>query len=227
MIHEVLPKIIEPNSSIILQEENADSLSLNDYNLQDLIGSGSFSKVYRVKKKQNNQIYAAKISIEKLEEESENSYIYISREVNIISKLNHPSILKFILYSPYNFKNKPKPVIITEYAANSSLSQLIEHDRNNPKNRILDDTRKLIIIYGIASAMSFLHLHKIIHRDLKPDNILLDDFLHPKIADFGISKKKAFKYRKHVNSIRTRYNKRYQDVFIPRNLGKSKLFGIK
>lgn len=36
--------------------------------------------------------------------------------------------------------------------------------------------------------MSFLHAHKIIHRDLKPENILMDDFLCPKIADFGFSK---------------------------------------
>ena len=36
--------------------------------------------------------------------------------------------------------------------------------------------------------MSYLHLHKIIHRDLKPANILMDDFLFPKIADFGLSK---------------------------------------
>ena len=36
--------------------------------------------------------------------------------------------------------------------------------------------------------MSFLHLHHIIHRDLKPANILMDDYLCPKIADFGFSK---------------------------------------
>ena len=75
-----------------------------------------------------------------------------------------------------------------EYALNGSLKQLIDHDIANPQNRFLTDTRKLKIIYGIASAMSYLHSHGILHLDLKPDNILLDDYLFPKVGDFGLSK---------------------------------------
>ena len=43
-------------------------------------------------------------------------------------------------------------------------------------------------IKGIAHAMSYLHSHDILHRDLKPDNVLLDEYLFPKLADFGLSK---------------------------------------
>lgn len=48
--------------------------------------------------------------------------------------------------------------------------------------------KKLINIYGIASAMSYLHSQRIIHRDLKSGNILEDDHFYPRIADFGLSK---------------------------------------
>lgn len=42
--------------------------------------------------------------------------------------------------------------------------------------------------------MSYLHKQKIVHRDLKPSNILINEYLHPIISDFGISKIKDQSY---------------------------------
>ncbi|XP_037423770.1 disease resistance protein RGA5-like [Triticum dicoccoides] len=44
------------------------------------------------------------------------------------------------------------------------------------------------IIKGICEGIHYLHQHRIIHRDLKPQNVLLDDNMIPKIADFGLSR---------------------------------------
>ena len=126
---------------------------LNDFILQDYIGSGSFGKVYKVKEKKTGRILAAKISIQALYEDSTEEIQNLSREVNIISKLNHPSVLKFVAFSPFNFKNKRKPVIITEFASNHSLEKLISDERESKSNPNWNETRKLIIIYGISNVI--------------------------------------------------------------------------
>ena len=105
------------------------------------------------------------------------------QEVSIISSFHHPTILEFIGFSIIDFKKRPKPVIITKYYPKGSLKDVIIKNENDE----WDDTKKLISIYGIASAISYMHSNNVIHRDLKPNNILSDDELKPKIADFGLS----------------------------------------
>lgn len=46
----------------------------------------------------------------------------------------------------------------------------------------LDDTKKLIIIYGIVAGMLYLHDKSYLYNDLKPSNILID-------KDFGLAHK--------------------------------------
>lgn len=163
-------------------------IDLHKFSKQSYKGKGSFAKVYEVVENETGEIYAAKISLQELTEEQKKLITNVKREIGIMSQLEHPSILKFIGYSPIDFNNEPFPVIITEYASNGSLLDIIELERKYFPPPNWDDTRKLITLYGIASAMSYLHLHNIIHRDLKPENILEDDFLFPKIGDFGLSK---------------------------------------
>lgn len=161
---------------------------LNEYQKQKSIGSGSFGTVYKVKDLKTGNIFAAKISKVYLTQCTDDDARNLEREVDIISKLKHPAILKFIGFTVNDFKGKPKPTIITELVPNGSLEDILELERRCCGNKNWDETKKLINIYGIASAMSYLHSREIIHRDLKPANILLDEFLFPKISDFGLSK---------------------------------------
>ena len=155
--------------------------------MDELISKGNLFKVYKIENIKTKTVYAAKISSMKIVEFDKNDMINISREIKILSQVNYPSILKFIGYSCVNFKNKPKPVIITEFASNLSIDKILKLERKGQSFSGWDDTKKLINIFGIASGMKYLHSKNILHRDLKPSNVLLDDYLFPKIGDFGLS----------------------------------------
>ncbi|KAK8884818.1 hypothetical protein M9Y10_043938 [Tritrichomonas musculus] len=188
-------------------------LNLSQYTKIDKIGQGSFGKVFKVVQKDTNNIYAAKISSIPLSEDDNSLNLNLQREVNIIAQLNHPSVLKFIGYSPINFNQNPKRVIITEYTSNGSLSSIIKLERQGLSPQEWNNTKKLINIFGIAPAMSYLHSHNIIHRDLKPENILEDDYLFPKICDFGLSK--IFNSNKESMSAESQSGFKGTPIYIP------------
>ncbi|KAK8889286.1 hypothetical protein M9Y10_034032 [Tritrichomonas musculus] len=181
---------------------NIGASDLSKYSKQKKLGNGSFGNVYKILDKQNDIVYAAKISIYEMDQCSEDTIMNLSREIDIISSIKYPSILQFIGFCPKNFKGKPKPVIITELATNGSLEDILENERKGFANHDWNDTKKLINIYGIASGMQYLDNRDLLHRDLKPANILLDENLYPKIADFGMSKNsnEVSKGKKHIIS---------------------------
>lgn len=96
---------------------NVDYLDLSKFVIKTKIGEGLYGKVFVVEEKEKGDLYAAKISKNKIyKQEEKNTNIY--REAQLISQLNHPCILKFIGYSPLDFDNNKKPVILTEYNSN-------------------------------------------------------------------------------------------------------------
>ncbi|KAK8838600.1 hypothetical protein M9Y10_033232 [Tritrichomonas musculus] len=165
-------------------------ICVDQFELLEMIGQGQTSQVYKVREKKTGQIYAAKISLIDLDGEynSKDAIRNLVREVNILCKFSHPSIVKFYGFDSEDNETNLKTTIIQEFMPKGTLTELIEAERNGFSHPKWDSTRKLICLYGIASAMSFLHSHNIIHRDLKPDNIFIDNDLNPKIGDFGLSK---------------------------------------
>ena len=124
-------------------------IDLKNFKILEKIGQGTFSIAYKVQEKSTGNIYAATASRYQLDQEPDIG-LFKKREMNIFAQFTHPTILKCIGYSPVNFENEPKPVIIAEYCQNGTLNKIIELERNSLSPPSWDDTKKLINLYGIA-----------------------------------------------------------------------------
>lgn len=102
------------------------------------------------------------------------------KEVELMTKLNHPKIVKFIGAS----LEPPDIFIATEFMDRGNLTQVL---RNNPD---LDFKIKLHMAIDAAEGVEYLHSREppVVHRDLKSLNLLVSDDFGCRVADFGLSK---------------------------------------
>ncbi|KAL3844854.1 hypothetical protein ACJIZ3_002257 [Penstemon smallii] len=106
-----------------------------------------------------------------------------SREVSMLSRVNHDNIVKFI-----GAIVEPTMMIITELMKGGTLQKFLWNFRPNCPDLKLSLTFAL----EISRAMEYLHQNRIIHRDLKPSNLLLtEDKKIIKVADFGLAREEA------------------------------------
>ncbi|XP_070764462.1 serine/threonine-protein kinase TNNI3K [Enoplosus armatus] len=154
-------------------------LQLSELEFNEIIGSGSFGRVYRGKcrnkivaiKRYRANTYCSKSDVD-----------MFCREVSILCRLNHPCIIQFVgacLDDPSQF------AIVTQYVSGGSLFSLLHEQK-----RLIDLQSKLIIAIDVAKGMEYLHnlTQPIIHRDLNSHNILLYEDGHAVVADFGESR---------------------------------------
>ena len=75
--------------------------------------------------------------------------------------------------------------ILTEYAENGSLRQLL--DRRRDRGEVLGEAEALDLFVQLVSGVRHLHAHKVVHRDIKPGNIFLDRRNLVRLGDFSIA----------------------------------------
>jgi len=146
------------------------------YELQELLGTGGMSSVYRAHDTLLERDVALKILHEHHHEDEE--YLErFRREARAVAQLSHPNIVTVIDRGEADGRQ----FIVFEYVEGQTLKDVVDAGP-------LDVGRALEVTIAIARGLGFAHEHGIVHRDVKPQNVILNSDGEAKVTDFGIAR---------------------------------------
>src|SRR3989442_9553945 len=147
------------------------------YELEELVGSGGMSSVYRAHDRVLDRKVALKLLHQRLTSEQE--YVErFGREARMVAGLLHQNIVTVIDRG----EDDGRPFIVFEFVAGENLKQLIDREGPLPVDRVLE------LGIQIARGLAFAHANGYVHRDVKPQNVLLNGDGEAKVTDFGIAR---------------------------------------
>jgi len=154
-----------------------EKVSVEDFDLINLVGKGSFGKVMQVRKKSTGKIYAMKV-LDKKHILEHNEVEHTLAEKNILQRIVHP----FLVNLNWSFQTSDKLYFILDFVNGGELFFHLQKEKKFSEERVRFYAAEILL------ALEHLHENGIIYRDLKPENILLTRDGHICLTDFGLCK---------------------------------------
>ncbi|KAH3667068.1 hypothetical protein WICMUC_005415 [Wickerhamomyces mucosus] len=144
-----------------------------------LLGKGDVGKVYLVREKESNRLYAMKV-LSKKEMIERNKIKRALAEQEILATSNHP----FIVTLYHSFQSEDYLYLCMEYCMGGEFFRALQ----TRKSKCIPEDDAKFYASEVTAALEYLHLMGFIYRDLKPENILLHQSGHIMLSDFDLSK---------------------------------------
>src|SRR5690349_21184672 len=147
------------------------------YELEELVGTGGMSSVFRA----HDRLLDRKVALKILHQQYSGDDDYVERfkrEARSVAALSHPNIVTVIDRGEHG----DRQFIVFEYIDGGNLKRLIERRGPAPVASALE------LAIQIARGLAFAHQQGLIHRDVKPQNVLLNGDGRAKVTDFGIAR---------------------------------------
>jgi serine/threonine protein kinase len=147
------------------------------YKVEELVGHGGMSSVYKARDALLERHVALKILHEQYSTD-EDFVERFKREARSVAQLQHPNIVTVIDRGEENGRQ----FIVFEYIEGENLKEHVVRQGR------LDVREALEIADEVARGLAFAHGQGLIHRDVKPQNVLLNGDGRAKVTDFGIAR---------------------------------------
>lgn len=164
--------------SVQASEHVQDERRIGDWALQELIGRGGMSAVYRARRVGHDYDQQAAVKLLGMALPGPVEQARFRREQRILAQLQHPHIASLI-----------EAGVDADGTAYLAMS-LVDGERIDSygEQHALGAAECVHLVLQVCSAVSHAHRQLVIHRDIKPGNILVDENGHATLLDFGIAR---------------------------------------